>query len=151
MPYSAARWTMVERLAGSVEAALERTLQTHAQRLSALEKQAVEQSSKLLENLAALAAAVRDTGREQQAALTRVGEMMAAQAMTLVQIQAGEQQLVQLQTVMHQNLSALAGAGAFEQAVHNLTAAVHLLTSRSLPLQVGGPLHPPAAPRPRAA
>jgi biopolymer transport protein ExbB/TolQ len=135
-----------DRVGTALEKALERTLQTHTQRLAALEKQAVEQSAHLLENLAAVAAAMRDTGREHQAALTHVGEMMAAQAATLAQIQAGERQLIQLQTVMHENLSALAGAGAFEQAVHNLTAAVHLLTSRTLPMQVATPLHP-AVPR----
>ncbi len=125
-----------DRLAAALETALERTLQAHTQRLSALEKQTVEHSAKLLEHLATMAAAVRDTGREQMAGLTRVGELMSAQAISLVQIQAGEQQVIQLQTIMQQNLSALAGAGSFEEAVHNLAAAVHLLTSRTQPLQV---------------
>ena len=75
--------------------------------------------------------------------LTRVGEMMAAQAVTLVQIQAGEKQLIQLQTVLQENLSALSGAGAFEEAVHNLSAAVHLLTSRTVPLQAAAQLQAP--------
>src|SRR5437763_674370 len=60
------------RLTGALEAALERTLHTHAQRLAALEQQAVEQGARLLEQMAALAGVVRDTAREQQAALTRV-------------------------------------------------------------------------------
>jgi len=128
-----------DRLGVALEMALEKTLQTHTQRLAALEKQAAEQGGKLLDGLSAMATAVRDAGREHLAALSRVGEMMAAQALTLVQLQAGEKQLIQLQTVLHENLSALAGAGAFEEAVHNLTAAVHLLTSRTLPMQVRGP------------
>jgi hypothetical protein len=33
--------------------------------------------------------------------------------------------------VLHQNLAALASASNFEEAVHSLTAAVHLLTSRA--------------------
>jgi biopolymer transport protein ExbB/TolQ len=139
-----------DRLASALETALDRTLQSHSQRLAALEKQAIEQSTKLLEQIATLAAAVRDTAREQQSNLHRVVDMMAAQATTLVQIQTGEKQLIQLQTVMHQNLSALAGAGVFEQAVHNLTAAVHLLTSRAMPLQVAAPL-PPSRPTGKAA
>jgi hypothetical protein len=32
---------------------------------------------------------------------------------------------------MHQNLQALAASGAFDQAVHSLTAAIHLLTARA--------------------
>jgi biopolymer transport protein ExbB/TolQ len=141
-----------DRLSGALETALERTLQSHTQRLSALEKQTVEQSTRLLEQIASLALAVRETAREQLTGLKSVGEMMAAQATTLVQIQTGEKQLIQLQTTMHQNLSALAGAGAFEQAVHNLTAAVHLLTSRTLPMQVAAPFQaPPSRPIGKAA
>ena len=136
-----------DRVAAALETALERTLQTHTQRLAALEKQTVEHGAKLLEQIAAMAAAVRDTSREQLAGLSRVGEMMATQAITLVQIQAGEKQLIQLQTIMQQNLSALAGAGAFEQAVHSLGAAVHLLTSRTLPMQVAAQFQAPPTPR----
>jgi hypothetical protein len=47
---------------------------------------------------------------------------------------------VHLQAVLHQNLAALAGSGAFEQTLHALTAAVHLLTARAAgtpPAQVG--------------
>jgi hypothetical protein len=96
-----------------------------------VEKQALEQGGKLFEQLGALAAAVRDTGREQQAALARVGEGVGAQAAVLARLQEGERALVQLQTAMHQNLQALAGSGSFDQAVHSLTAAIHLLTARA--------------------
>src|SRR5262249_39572819 len=63
-----------QRLTASLEAALERTLEAHAQRLDGLNKQAVEQTGELADRLAKLAATVRDTGREQQAALTRVAQ-----------------------------------------------------------------------------
>jgi biopolymer transport protein ExbB/TolQ len=127
-----------ERVAAALETALERTLQTHAQRLAGLEKHAVEQSARLFEQMAALAAVVRDTGREQQAALVRVGEGLAAQAAVLGGLQQGEKQLLQLQAILQQNLAALAGAGAFDQAVHSLTAAIHLLTARASPLSPVG-------------
>jgi biopolymer transport protein ExbB/TolQ len=120
-----------DQMVGAIETALERTLQSHAGRLAALEKQAVEQSARLYEQLAALAGAVRDTGREQQVALVRVADGLTAQTAVLTRLQEGEKQLVQLQTVLQQNLTALAGAGAFEQAVHSLTAAIHLLTARA--------------------
>jgi hypothetical protein len=39
--------------------------------------------------------------------------------------------LLHLQAGLQQNLAALAGAGAFEQMLHTLTAAIHLLTARA--------------------
>jgi hypothetical protein len=120
-----------ESLSAALETALERTLEAHGQRAAAVEKQALDQGGRLFEQLGALAAAVRDTGREQQAALARVGEGIAAQAAALGRLQEGERALVQLQTAMHQNLQALAASGSFDQAVHSLTAAIHLLTARA--------------------
>jgi hypothetical protein len=90
----------------------------------------VEQGARLLEQMTALAGVVRDTAREQQAALTRVAEGIAAQAAVLGNLQRGEENLVHLQAVLHQNLAVLAGAGSFDQAVHSLTAAIHLLMNR---------------------
>ena len=46
----------------------------------------------------------------------------------LGQLQADEKQLVQMQELLNRNLDVLAGAGTFEQAVHSLTAAIHLMT-----------------------
>jgi biopolymer transport protein ExbB/TolQ len=97
-----------ERLTSALETALERTLKSHAERLVAAEKV----NGKLLEQVAALAAAVA----QQQAGLTKMQE--------------GEKHLVRLQDSLARNLESLAGAGKFEEAVHSLTAAVHLLTAR---------------------
>ena len=133
-----------EQFVGAVESALEKTLETHAKRLATLEGKTTEQTGKLLQQMAALAAAVRDTGREQQATLVRVAEGVAAQASVLGRLQEGESNLVHLQAVLHQNLAALANASSFEQAVHGLTAAAHLLTARTA-AQSGGPV--PPAPR----
>ena len=98
--------------------------------------------------MSALAAAVRDTGRDQQAALSRVADGVVAQASGLMRLQENEKHLLQLQAVLQQNLNALAGAGAFEQAVHSLSAAIHLLTGRVAPIPVPQPqvLRMPAAP-----
>jgi hypothetical protein len=128
-----------QKLLGTVlEAMLERTLETHSKRLAALEKQVVEQSKELLERMAAFATTLRDTGREQQASLAQVVQSVTAQAEALGRLQEGERHLVRSQEVLAQNLTALAGAGAFEQAVHSLTAAVHLLTAKTVPLPSGG-------------
>jgi biopolymer transport protein ExbB/TolQ len=120
-----------EQVGAALEAALERTLQTHVQRLTALEKQSVDAGARLFEQVAGLAAAVRDTGREQQAALVHVAEGVAAQAGALTRLQEGEKDLLRLQGALQQNLAALAAASSFDQVLHNLTAAVHLLTARA--------------------
>jgi hypothetical protein len=130
-----------EQMAGALEAALKGTLQTHSQLLTGMEKQALEHSARLFEQLGALASVVREYGRDQQAALGRVGEGLAAQVAALAGLQQGEQHLLQLQAGLQQNLAALAGAGAFEQTLHTLTAAIHLLTARagSLPQTTAPP------------
>ncbi len=120
-----------EQMAGALEAALKNTLHTHSQLLAALEKQSVEQSARLFEQLGALASVVREYGHDQQAALARVGEGLAAQVAALGGLQQGEKHLLQLQAGLQQNLAALAGAGTFEQTLHSPTAAIHLLTARA--------------------
>jgi hypothetical protein len=122
---------MTEGLVAGVQQALERTLTLHEQRLAALEQQSLQGSAQLMQQLAGLAVAVRDTGREQQQSLVKVAEGIAAQAAILARIQEDEKNIVHLQAVLHQNLAALASASSFEEAVHSLTAAVHLLTSRA--------------------
>jgi hypothetical protein len=128
-----------QQLLGTVlEAMLERTLETHSKRLAALEKQVVEQSKDLLDRIGVFATALRDTGREHQASMTQMVQAVTAQAESMERLQEGEKQLVNLQEVLAQNLTSLAGAGAFEQAVHSLTAAVHMLTAKTVALPSGG-------------
>lgn len=110
---------------------LAESLAAHDKRLAGMEQQTAQAGAQLIQQLAGLAMAVRDTGREQQAALTRVAESVAGQAAVLGRLQEGEANLVHLQAVLHQNLAALASASDFEEAVHSLTAAVHLLTARA--------------------
>jgi biopolymer transport protein ExbB/TolQ len=117
---------------------LEQTLETHSRRLADLEKRVVDQSTELLERLSRFATALRDSGRDQQANLVQVVQSVTAQAEALARLQDGEKQLIKLQEGLNQNLAALAGAGAFEQAVHSLTAAIHLLTAKAVPLPSGG-------------
>lgn len=129
-----------ERLTAAFEAALERTLDVHAKRLTALEKQTVDHCSALAERLEALAASIRLTGREQHEGLAQIAQSLAGQVETmeaLARLQDGEKQLAQLQQTLNQNLTALAGAGAFEEAVHSLSAAIHLLTARTNPVAPG--------------
>ncbi|MCC6419205.1 MAG: MotA/TolQ/ExbB proton channel family protein [Gemmataceae bacterium] len=120
-----------ELLTGALEAALAHTLESHQRRLMELERQALERHGSILEALAGLAAHVREASAEQQAALARVADGLAGQAQALAQLQQGEAQLVRLQESLQRNLDAVVRAGAFEDALHSLTAAVHLLTARA--------------------
>jgi hypothetical protein len=96
-----------------------------------MERHSLERIRAFHDGLSALAGVLRDTGREQQAALSEVAERFAAQTDVLARLQEGGTQLVRLQDSLQQNLAALAGAGAFEQAVDSLTAAIHLLSART--------------------
>jgi hypothetical protein len=135
---SGAQAQQQKQLTTALETAIASTLLQHAQRLAAVEKQSLEQTMALVQHMTVLANAVRDTGREQQAALVRVADSVADQAAVLGQLQSGEQHLAHLQNLLQQNLQVLAQTGAFDEAVHSLTAAVHLLTSRA------GAFAPPA-------
>src|SRR5262249_46032475 len=68
---------MLQQLLAGLQHMMEQLAQAHAARLAALEQQSVQGSNQLLQQMASLAAAVRDTGREQQAALARVAEGIA--------------------------------------------------------------------------
>jgi hypothetical protein len=120
-----------ERLCAALELAMGRSLAAHDQRLKAMEKQGVEGTRQLLEDFGQVAVAVRNTGREQQEALARVAQGLAAHSSALHQLLQGEKYLLQLQTALQQNLQAVSSAGTFEQALHSLTAAIHLLTARA--------------------
>jgi hypothetical protein len=120
-----------ERLSTALELALEETLDAHARRLATLEEQLSTRQGTLLEKMTALASAVGDAGREQQAGLAQVAQSVAAQVTALTDLQESEKHLRRLQETLNQNLAALAGAGSFEQALHSLTAAIHLLTARA--------------------
>jgi hypothetical protein len=128
-----------ERLGAAIEAALEKTLRGHAEHLAGLEKETVQQCSAVLERLAVLATAVRDGSREQQAALAQVAQAVTAQVEAVQRLREEEKQLVALQETLDQNLAVLAGAGSLDQAVHSLTAAIHLLTARSATVPTGRP------------
>jgi hypothetical protein len=134
-----------DRLTAALETALERTLETHSRRLAALDQQVLERGTRLTDRLNELAATVRETGREQQQALAQVSREIADLLGRLGELRDEDKQLRRLQETLNQNLAALAGAGAFEQALHSLTAAVHLLTARAAaaPSNTG---RPPARP-----
>jgi hypothetical protein len=105
-----------ERLTASLETALERTLASHAERLAEMNRRVQDQEAALV---------------RQQALLLPLAEGMQRLATTLTQMQENEGQLLRLQELLQQNLAGLSASGSFEEAVHSLNAAVHLLTARA--------------------
>jgi biopolymer transport protein ExbB/TolQ len=136
------------QLTAALEAALERSLAVHAGRTSALEQQMSARASDILEHLADVADTVRQSGQELQSAARQTVEAINEQLQAVAQLQEGDKHLRRLQETLNQNLATLAGAGTFEQALHSLTAAVHLLTARVGP---GGAGSTRLASRPGAA
>lgn len=124
---------LADTLSQRLDAALSASLDAHARQLGDADRKAIEQQQRLAEQLAAMAEAVRETGQQQQIALARVADRLGHQAETLARLQDDERQLIGLQETLHRNLESLAGAGAFEEAVNSLTAAIHLLTARAAP------------------
>jgi biopolymer transport protein ExbB/TolQ len=114
----------------ALQAALEKTLEAHSQRLAALENQAIAESTGLLQQLSTVAAAVQQMAEQQHSAAAQLTQAIAEQIDVLNQLHEGDKNLRRLQETLNQNLAAIAGTEAFEQTMHSLTAAMHLLTAR---------------------
>jgi len=116
------QWTdagprQIATLQRGLEQALDVALQRHTQQLRQTEQDFLGRTAALVAGLAAAA------------------DKLGQHAEALASVQEHEAHLVRLQEALQQNLAALAGAGAFEQAVQSLTAAIHLLTTRVHPAQ----------------
>lgn len=141
------RWQQViyqqqQLISGALENALQRTLVSHTQQVAELDREAAQRSQALVKEIANLAHGQRQIGQDHQAVLAEMTASLASCVDALARLQQDGGQLLRLQDTLQQNLSALAGAGAFEQAVHSLTAVVHLLNARlaspaSLPTRSG--------------
>lgn len=79
-------------------------------KMAFFQKQAVDQGAGLVDKITSFAGAIRDTGREQQAALTPLVRQLASQAETLTRLQESEKQLVVSQDALNKNLATLVGA-----------------------------------------
>lgn len=119
------------KLTTALGEALDQTIDAYTQRLAALEERSLAYSTRLMTQIADMGAAIQQTGIDQQVALQKVVDRIGQQAELLAQMQKDTGTVTQLQTALQSNLAALADANAFEEAVHSLTAAVHLLTARS--------------------
>lgn len=104
------------------------TLQTVLdEQMTRWSKAAEARTAETLKPLARLAAAIQ----QQTLALRPQAESMSRLAGLLSELQQSEGQLARLQNLLQHNLAALSAAGSFEEAVHSLNAAVHLLSARA--------------------
>jgi hypothetical protein len=126
------------RFTAALSQMMEQTMEAHQQRLIQLERQAAEHSRRMAEHVEKQ---TRDTaqhfdtlGRAIQsltAGLERQASRLAEQVNTLRQLLETEGQLAGLQETLNANLQGLVHAGTLDQAVHSLTAAIHLLTANA--------------------
>jgi biopolymer transport protein ExbB/TolQ len=121
------------QFSAGLQTALDRTLEAHATRLAAVEEQVADRCNKMIDHVKGLATAIHSTGREQEAALSEVCKKLSAHVEASVQLHESGRQLRVLEETLNQNLAAIAETGMFAEAMHSLTAAIHLLTARAAP------------------
>jgi len=109
-----------ERVLATLTQALDRSLKAHQDRLLELEKRF---SVELGQGLVPLQEVSRQLAQTQHA--------LAQQAALMQPLLDSEQQILRLQESLNQTLHGLASSGSFQEAVHSLTAAIHLLTARA--------------------
>jgi biopolymer transport protein ExbB/TolQ len=119
----------------------EKRLQTHGQSWeqtltkmhSLFEQSDTQREQKLLTLLSELQQQRGEQKTQGQGMLTQMASMQnnfAQLAEALSGLNRGEGELVKLQAILTQNLQALRETGHLDQALHGLTAAIHLLTAR---------------------
>lgn len=118
------------RMRNALEEALTKTLFSHQQQMEKYELNSSELGRKFTEQVGKLASSLHDSSIQQQQSLQKVVESLTRQTNSLVELQQGEKHLIQIQNLMQENLNQIHSTGDFQEAVHCLTAAVHLLTSK---------------------
>src|SRR5262249_4446481 len=124
--HESAEKQQVERMAAALNKAFENTLTSYQKRLQAMEGQLreelIQQASEGDKIKVALAATATSLERQSHA--------VAEQTAAIMRLHENENQLLRIQEMLQQNLQTLANVGSFQEAVHSLAAAIHLLTAR---------------------
>ena len=114
------------------------TLEDFESRLAAVTEQQQAQTAATLDQFASRIESWQQNLTEWQRHLETVAEksesqikLLSAQSDSLAQIIGTEEQLAGLQHRLTENLQALRATEAFDETLHNLSAAVHLLTTRA--------------------
>jgi len=101
--------------------------------LARLRDNEAERSSQLAESVAGRVGAWQAQLKESSDAATAQLDELRRQREALLQLVDGEQQLARLEGRLVENLEALRAAESFDETLHSLSAAVHLLTARARP------------------
>jgi biopolymer transport protein ExbB/TolQ len=105
---------------------LETGLKRHAETLTAAEQEMAAENRRHWELIRESLSETATLAAQQQAELIRQGDLLRRVVEATDQVQ-------QLESTLNDNLSALAGAGNFEQTVLSLSAAIQLLNARLSP------------------
>ncbi len=154
------RWTTAlsqhqEKLTSSLEEGMALTFSHHAEQLAELrdgfaaafqqftrhvqeqiteaQAQQSEHMSELIDTLAEKTTDWQNRLAETTGAVMEQTDELRQQKELLAGIVAGEAELVRLQARLAENLEGVRTAEAFEQTLHSLSAAVHVLTARTRP------------------
>ena len=118
------RWqTLAEAAGDQLQAALEAGLVRHAEHLAASADEAARRNQ-------ASWAGVQAALDESAAATRALQAELADQGQLLLQVVDATRQLTALEEALNRNLSSLAAGHQFEQTLHGLSAAIHLLNAR---------------------
>ena len=131
-------------LTQALESVLTKTSAGHVERVHLFEEQSNARALALAGHQEKVVAEMQRALREQQASWSKIQESLAAQLQTMARLQDSGGSLGKLQETLNANLATLAGTGSFEEAIHSLTAAIHLMTARA---GQSGPARPQTAPR----
>lgn len=112
-----------EMMKKSLSAALSENVALHARTLAQAESQLLEKSRETTIQL-------DETLRQNVAALSTLQQGTVRQAEAIQGVIGANGQLVRLEERLHENLSALAQVGNFEETVNSLAAVIHLLNGK---------------------
>ncbi len=107
--------------------------QTVANNLASMHQEWTSQNDQLVNAVSREVAGWQTDMQETTGALTRQSDQLQSQGETLLRIVEQEEQLGRLQNRLTENLQAIQSAEVFEETLHSLSAAVHLLTARAKP------------------
>lgn len=118
------------RMRNALEEALTKTLSSHQNQMEKYELQSYDLGKNFAQQVGVLASSLHESSIGQQQSLQKIVDGLANQTNALLELQQGEKHLIHVQKLMQENLQQIHSAGDFQEAVHCLTAAVHLLTSK---------------------
>jgi biopolymer transport protein ExbB/TolQ len=124
--YETAERQQMERLTATLSTAMEKTLTAYQTRLQAMERQMHDDLARQTAEANKIKSALASTA----AALEKQSRAVAEQTAVLLQMHQSGTHLLQVQESLQSNLQAVANVGSFQEAVHSLAAAIHLLTAR---------------------